>query len=216
MIKLIRLIPKHIREAADLPPPTVSFVQKADQHAYAKAAGDHAGKQYFQGNVDFSAGNADNDIVTKAAKIIKAFENNPNLRSGGFDKAKKKWFPHRSLEGGTPTIAYGHKMKPGENFSAGITDSEAEALLQKDIRNKLTELKKRIKSFDALPMTIKIAAVNAAFRGDLGPKTMDLLAKNQFAQAAKEYLNHNEYRTTSNSGVKKRMEWNAKVFAGSA
>lgn len=45
-----------------------------------------------------------------------------------------KWYPHPSVEGGTPTIAYGHKLKTGENFNAGITEQEAMALLIKDIR----------------------------------------------------------------------------------
>ena len=30
--------------------------------------------------------------------------------------------------------------------------------------------------------------------------------------AAREYLDHREYETTGNKGVKKRMEWNAAVF----
>lgn len=194
----------------------MSFTVPPAHHSYAKAASVGAGKQYFQGNIDFNAADTDNNVIRQAAAVIKKFENNPNLKGGGYDKAKKKWFPHRSIEGGTPTIAYGHKMKQGEDFSQGITDSEAEDLLFKDVKEKVNFLKSKIKSFDGLPSTIKIAAINALFRGDLGPKTMEMLAKNQFASAAKEYLNHREYRTTKNPGVKKRMEWNAKVFQGAA
>jgi len=39
-----------------------------------------------------------------------------------------------------------------------------------------------------------------------------LLSQNKFAEAGKEYLNHGEYRSTKNRGVKKRMDWNAAVF----
>jgi hypothetical protein len=46
----------------------------------------------------------------------------------------------------------------------------------------------------------------------MGPKTIKLLNQNKFADAAKEYLNHREYRSTNNRGVKKRMDWNAAVF----
>jgi hypothetical protein len=211
-IRLKHLLPKNVTEGvSDAPPPEVRWIDHSDGHAYAKAAGDGAGKQYFQGNVDFN--NNESDIVSKAAEIIKKFENNKNLRSGGWNDKAKKWFPHRSLEGGTPTVAYGHKMLKGENFSNGLSDSQAEDLLHKDIREKVRVLKTNIKNFEALPLTVKIAAVNAAFRGDLGPRTMEHLEANDFRAAAKEYLNHNEYRTTSNKGVKRRMDWNAKVFA---
>ena len=215
MIKLLQLVPKHIREAADLPP-VVQFVQPPAHHSYAKAAGDGAGKQYFQGNIDFSSGETNKNVIQKAASVIKRFENSKDNPRGGFDKNRKKWFPHASVEGGSPTIAYGHKVQRGEDFSKGLTDAEAEDLLVKDIKQKHDALKAKIKSFDTLPITIQIASINAAFRGDLGPKTMALLAQNQFDKAAKEYLNHQEYRSTKNTGVKKRMEWNAKVFQGAA
>lgn len=47
-----------------------------------------------------------------------------------------KWYPHASVEGGAPTIAYGHKLKPGEisRLSQGITDKEAKELLINDLR----------------------------------------------------------------------------------
>ena len=215
MIKLIRLIPKHVREGIDVPP-EVSFITPPSHHSYAKAAGDGAGKQYFQGNIDFTSGESDNNIARQAAEVIKRFENNPNLKGGGYDKERKRWFPHRSIEGGTPTIAYGHKMKQSEDFASGITDSEAQDLLLKDVRIKIDDLKHKIKNFDSLPSTIKIASINAMFRGDMGHKTMALLSQNQFSNAAKEYLNHAEYRTTHNPGVKKRMEWNAAVFKKAA
>jgi hypothetical protein len=41
---------------------------------------------------------------------------------------------------------------------------------------------------------------------------MKLLDQYKFQDAAKEYLNHKEYKTTTNQGVKKRMNWNASVF----
>jgi hypothetical protein len=199
--------------AADLPP--VKFVMPAADHAYGKAASDAAGKPYTQPNIDFrDMGKSDSEsqLVSKAANVIKAFENSKNNPKGGYNKQLKKWFPHKSLEGGAATIAYGHKMQPGEDYSRGLTDNEAESLLEKDIRSKIKLAQSKMKNFDGMPLTIKIAVINALFRGDMGPRTMDLLSQNKFGQAAKEYLNHREYRTTSNSGVKKRMDWNYKVM----
>lgn len=45
-----------------------------------------------------------------------------------------KWYPHNSVEGGSPTIAYGHKLKAKENFTNGLSEQEAMLLLVKDIR----------------------------------------------------------------------------------
>lgn len=205
---------------ADLPPvEPVRFAMPAAQHSYAKAAGDMAGKPYTQPNIDFRNVSDSGDLLNKAVNIIKAFENSKNNPRGGYNKQLKKWFPHKSLEGGADTIAYGHKLQPGEDFSKGLTDDEAEKLLEKDINRTIQTAKRFMKNFDSFPLTVKIAIINAGFRGfgrkgDLGTETMKLLDQNKFADAAKEYLNHREYRTTSNQGVKKRMNWNAAVFKG--
>jgi lysozyme len=56
-----------------------------------------------------------------------------NAGKTGYNKQKKLWFPHKSFEGGSDTIGYGHKIQKGEDFSKGITDSQAEDLLKKDL-----------------------------------------------------------------------------------
>ena len=155
---------------------------------------------------------SDNRLIDSAANVISKFENNPNYKKGGFDKSSGKWFPHKSLEGGSDTIAYGHKILPGEDFSKGMSESEAQELLKKDITKKLNDARRLIKNFDSLSPQVKIAALNGLFRGDLGPKTIEWLNQRNFKQAAKEYLNHKEYKTTSNLGVKKRMDWNYNVL----
>lgn len=202
---------------SDLPP--VKFVMPSAQHAYAKAASDTAGKPYIQPNIDFSNMDhvSDGDLMSKAVNTIRRFENSMANPRGGYNKQLKKWFPHKSLEGGSDTIAYGHKIQKGENFKNGLTDDEAVKLLEKDVDNTIQTAKRLMKNFDSFPLTVKIAIINAGFRGfgkkgDLGPETMKLLDQNKFAAAAREYLNHKEYRTTTNQGVKKRMNWNASVF----
>ena len=60
--------------------------------------------------------------------FIKNLENN-----GRYGFKNGKWYPHVSPEGGLPTIAYGHKLKPGEDYSQGITDREADKLLEHDL-----------------------------------------------------------------------------------
>ena len=211
------LIENRLIEApvADLPPP-VQFVVPNVTHAYQKAASDAAGKPYMQKNVDFTGIGEHGELISKAAAVIKKFENSKDYSRGGYDRQKKLWFPHKSLEGGSDTIAYGHKLQKGEDFSKGITDEEALRLLEKDINRKILDAKRLIKNFDSMPLTVRIAVVNALYRGDLGPKTIALLSAQKFDDAAKEYLNHREYRTTGNKGVRKRMEWNATVISGAA
>lgn len=62
--------------------------------------------------------------------LLKKVENGPRI---GFDKEKKLWFPHHSIEGGTDTIAYGHKLTADDakngKFKNGISDNEANELL---------------------------------------------------------------------------------------
>jgi len=204
-------------DIGDVQPADVKFVAPpAANISYAKAAGDGAGKPYTQDNIDFSGNGDESLLISKAINVIKAFENSKANPKGGYNKQAKKWFPHKSIEGGSDTIAYGHKLLPGEDFSKGLTDHEAEQLLEKDIRAKLSTARSKVENFDGLPVTIKIAVLNGLFRGDMGPKTMRLLSQNKFADAAKEYLNHREYRTTKNQGVKKRMDWNYNVMKSAA
>ena len=162
------------------------------------------------------ADTSDSKIVDSAANIISSFENSMSDKRGGFDKSTGKWLPHASVEGGMPTIAYGHKITSNNELANykknGLTDDEAKELLKKDIRLKMNDARRLIKGFDNLPIQVRIAALNALYRGDLGPKTIQFLGIRDFKQAAKEYLNHKEYRTTTNKGVKKRMNWNAAVF----
>ena len=162
------------------------------------------------------ADTSDSKIVDSAANIISSFENSTSDKRGGFDKSTGKWFPHASVEGGMPTIAYGHKITSNNELANykknGLTDDEAKELLKKDIGSKMTNARRLIKDFDKLPAQVRIATLNGLYRGDVGPKTIQFISDRNFKQAAREYLNHKEYKTTGNKGVKKRMEWNAAIF----
>ena len=60
-----------------------------------------------------------------------------NSIKAGWNSKKKRWFPHGSVEGGTGTIAYGHKLTASDiasgRFAKGITQADAEKLL-KEVR----------------------------------------------------------------------------------
>jgi GH24 family phage-related lysozyme (muramidase) len=67
-----------------------------------------------------------------------------NAGKTGYDSKKKLWFPHKSFEGGSDTIGYGHKIQPGENFSKGITDDQVEDLLKRDLQKAADRVKKEL------------------------------------------------------------------------
>lgn len=75
---------------------------------------------------------------------------------------------------------------------------------------------KKVKGFGAFPEDLQNAVLSAVYRGDLGPKTAELLSKGEFDAAADEYLDHKEYKKRKEKnpedGVVKRMERNAEVM----
>lgn len=149
-------------------------------------------------------------------QVLMSYENSKDNPKGGYDKAKGRWYPHKSLEGGADTIAYGHKIQPGEDFSKGLSDEEAVTLLRQDIAKREVAIRKALPNYDSLPQYVKNGIVSAWYRGDLGPKatpkTMALMKAGDWSRAAAEYLNSHDFKT-SFAGVKKRMQDNAAAFS---
>jgi len=79
---------------------------------------------------------------------IKKVENQGKV---GYNAEKKLWFPHKSFEGGSDTIGYGHKIQKGEDFSKGITDAQAESLLKTDLAKAKQQVYKELGSIKLTP-----------------------------------------------------------------
>jgi GH24 family phage-related lysozyme (muramidase) len=161
-------------------------------------------------------------INTKLANVIKSFENNKAYKPGGWDPVKKRWFQHPSPEGGNPTIAFGHKLTDSDmstnRFVNGLTDAEANILLQNDLKTAEAKAKHLVQTYDTVPVATQQALINACYRGELGtsktPTTLKLMNQGKWSDAAREYLNHQEYQNASaDSTVKRRMDWNAARFS---
>jgi hypothetical protein len=100
-----------------------------------------------------------------------------NAGKSGFNKNNNKWYSHASVEGGTNTIAYGHKLTKEEAakgiYSKGITEEQANALLKKDLENHLNNAKKVFNSkygenaFDKVPNELKDVLVDYSYNGVL-------------------------------------------------
>ena len=105
------------------------------------------------------------------------------------------------------TVGYGHY---GSDVKEGtvITETEARDLLRKDINKRMPQIKKVIKNFDSLSDDLKVEIAQSWFRGGISgsPQTIKLINEGKFTEAAAEFLENEEYRTTELGGVKTRME----------
>ena len=110
------------------------------------------------------------------------------------------------------TIGYGHygsDVKPTDS----ITQREAEELLRKDINVRIPTLigTAAFPDFFYYPTYLQDAIFSEHFRGSImqSPKTRKLVRERKFRQAAKEFLNNEEYRTAEEkgkAGIRPRME----------
>lgn len=159
------------------------------------------------------------ELTPEFIQLVKNWENSKDYKPGGWKPELKKWYPHRSPEGGTDTIAYGHKLTADDintgKFLKGITDQQAQKLMISDLEIAKRKAMKLVPSYSSLPTNVKQALINACYRGELSnsktPNTLKLMRAGKWKAAAREYLDHDEYK--KGGGVKTRMDWNAKQFA---
>lgn len=83
-----------------------------------------------------------------------------NETQKGRNKDTGLWAPHKSFEGGSDTIGYGHKLQENDDFSKGLTDDQVKGLFVNDVQSKIAEVKQYLKansnnpnvpSWEALP-----------------------------------------------------------------
>ena len=116
---------------------------------------------------------------------------------------------------GVLTIGYGTtktifpELKPGLK----ISEKQADKLLSKGIEIIETSVKQKIPKYDSYPRYVRMAIMNASYRGDLGPATIKLINQGAWDKVSKEYLNHKNYTSPGSlTGVVKRMKSNADAF----
>ncbi len=99
-----------------------------------------------------------------------------NSIKSGWDKSTSLWTAHPSLEGGSDTLAYGHKLTPAEirasrvtvgdtevDFTKGLTEDQASTLLDQDIAEHKKYLAAGWTGFDLLPEKYQNVLVNISF-----------------------------------------------------
>ena len=113
------------------------------------------------------------------------------------------------------TIGWGN-YSPDIQAGDTITREEADIQLQNNIDERLVQIRQAIPEFDNLPLEARQHLLGSWFRGSLSgsPKTISLLNEGKFDEASNEFLNNDEYRTTSLGGVKKRMKATSDAIRG--
>ena len=104
-------------------------------------------------------------------------------------------------------ITYGNKVTlNGKPLT--VDEEKVNATFSKDLESKYLQAKASIPNLDRMGASEQAAAVSGFFRGDLSgsPKTLRLINQGKFEEAAKEFLDHKEYKTTDDQGIKSRME----------
>ena len=107
---------------------------------------------------------------------------------------------------------YGQDVQPGDT----ITREEADIQLQKNIDDRLVQIRQAIPEFDNLPLEARQHLLGSWFRGSLSgsPKTIGLINEGKWQEASDEFLNNDEFRNTTLGGVKKRMNDTANAIRG--
>lgn len=145
-----------------------------------------------------------------------------------WEGTKTKVYPDHT---GKPTIGIGHYLSNTSadrnlintlfggklnydkllNGTQTLTIDQIEKLFNVDVKAKEKVAAKLIPSYNTFDQSTKNAIVNALYRGDLGPKTIQHINNKDWANAAKEYLNHTNAKTGPEQ-IKTRMKTNAALF----
>lgn len=166
-------------------------------------------KGSYKGKNKFAPGGAVDLNPETMKKYLAALKVQENNESTGLKK--NKWYPYPSSEKGSDTIAYGHKLLPGEQkYYEGITTQQAEALAKKDVLEKQTSAKGRVDAkygkgtFDKLPQDAQMLLVDYQYNVGLQkfPKFVEAVVKGDKTTMLKEYE-----RTSDAGKLTKRNNW---------
>jgi lysozyme len=153
------------------------------------------------------------EFYNKARQMLKQDE---GRKTRLYKDTKGKW-----------TIGYGHLIKSKSELKKykgkTLSDKEINDLLDADINSKIQIAQRLFPKFKEYNNDFKITILNGIFRGDLSgsPKTIELINKGLYKQAAKEYLDNEDYISASkpnahDKGVAIRMYRNAQNIAKQA
>lgn len=152
--------------------------------------------------------------TTKAAELYKkAVDVAPETKKGFLDKVYA-YIKNNELGGAgikyhriykdhkkNDTIGIGHlvtdKEKRNKTFAnRTLTEKEVNALFNRDIKDKLATARRLLPKYNSYSEDLQIKLLDGIFRGDVSKsrKTIELINKGLWEQAAEEFLDNEEYR----------------------
>jgi hypothetical protein len=173
-------------------------------------------KEYAKGgsNKDIAIIENPEDLDPKSLKkYLKDLKKLENSVKAGYKKGK--WYPHASFEGGSDTIAYGHKLMPGEDYSRGISEEKADALQKKDVLEKqkvaesFVDKKYGPGTYDSLPQNSQMLLLDYTYNGVINkfPSFVKHVVEGNKEGMLKEYE-----RGSKGRPLKERNEWAKNVI----
>ncbi|CAG2254878.1 unnamed protein product [Mytilus edulis] len=155
--------------------------------------------------------NADSDARQHMQIILVEVESNQPKMGYGFNLNRDD--AEETFQKLVPEVDF-DKVKTGQQ---SITKEQARKLLNHDITEHVNRAKSRLGDsvYDSLPPNVKSAVISAVYRGDLGPKTANLMKAGKWRDVGVEYLNHQQYKKAQELGiigVRTRMNWNVEQF----
>lgn len=127
------------------------------------------------------------------------------------------WYPHRSVEGGADTIAYGHKLTPNDAYlRKGITEEQANALQEQDVLKNQALAKKQVDkkygagTFDSLPQDSQMLLVD--YQYNLGTLSGFPSFVKATVQGDKEGMLKEHKRYGAGIPLTRRNDWTASVI----
>ena len=138
-------------------------------------------------------------------RLIKIFKNTLR-KEEGFEPEPYKPNPKEEYF----TIGYGH-YGPDVKLGMSIDKDTAERLLDRDVRTRIKSIRKAIPRFSSFPEYLQDPIFSEHYRGSImqSPKTRRLINEGKYREAAKEFLDNDQYRTAEADGIpgiRPRME----------
>jgi len=138
-----------------------------------------------------------------------------NADRSGYNEEKGLWFPHESVEGGLPTIGYGHKLTSAGQYSKGLTDKQVLDLLDKDIKEHEQNAKRIVDekytkgTFDKLSQDKQMLLTDYSYNGVLSkfPTFTEGVVYDDRPKMLEQYK-----RYTDGTPLKKRNAWTLSVL----
>lgn len=138
---------------------------------------------------------------------IKTYEGTITYQSRlGYYKDNKFWVYKDSL--GYPTIGYGHLITEGENFKSGLTEEQANIILEKDLASKVADAKSVYEQYN-MKGGIELQKVLTQMVFQMGKgkvlqfkNTLSFMARGDYKSAATGMRNSTWYKQTTSRADK--------------